>query len=96
MVNADLVKSIGALYQFDLKGVSSPFIIDLKSGSGWAGPGPAKNKPDVLMTLEAGDFVKMFAGKMNPTTAFMSGKLKIKGDLGLAMKLEKLLKMGKK
>jgi len=34
----------------------------------------------------------MFAGKLSPTTAFMLGKLKIKGNMGLAMKLEKLLK----
>jgi putative sterol carrier protein len=49
-------------------------------------------KPDVTMILGKGDFVKMFAGQLNATSAFMSGKLKIKGDLGLAMKLEKLVK----
>jgi putative sterol carrier protein len=44
------------------------------------------------MTLNAANFIKMFAGKMNPTTAYMSGKLKIKGDLAMAMKLEKIMK----
>jgi len=92
LVSEDLVKSVGARYQFDLKGVEPCYVIDLKTAPGKAGPGPAAEKPDVTMTLEPGDFVKMFDGKLNPTSAFMSGKLKIKGDIGLAMKLQKLIK----
>lgn len=37
-------------------------------------------------------FVAMFSGKASATSAFMSGKLKIKGNMALAMKLEKLMK----
>jgi len=92
LMSEDLVKSIGGRYQFDLKGVEPCYIIDLKTPPGRAGPGPSVDKPDVTLTLEPGDFVKMFDGKLNATSAFMSGKLKIKGDMGLAMKLEKLLK----
>lgn len=33
----------------------------------------------------------MFKGELKATSAFMSGKLKIKGDIGKAMKLEKLM-----
>ena len=33
----------------------------------------------------------MFAGKLKPTTAFMTGKLKIEGNMGKAMALEKLM-----
>lgn len=93
MINEDLVKSINALYVFDLKD-AGPLFVDLKNAPGSAGVGkPAEGtRPDVVMTLNRADFVKMFAGQMNPTSAFMSGKLKIKGDLALAMKLEKLLK----
>ena len=43
------------------------------------------------MNLKAEDFVKMASGQLKPTTAFMTGKLKIKGDMGAAMKLEKVL-----
>jgi putative sterol carrier protein len=35
-------------------------------------------------------FEKIVAGQQNPTAAYMSGKLKIKGDIGAAMKLQKL------
>lgn len=43
------------------------------------------------MTLDSDDFVALFKGQLNPTQAFMAGKLKIKGDMMVAMKLEKLM-----
>ncbi|MCY1054953.1 MULTISPECIES: SCP2 sterol-binding domain-containing protein [Nannocystis] len=36
------------------------------------------------------DFAKMAAKKLDPTTAFMTGKIKIEGDMGVAMRLGKL------
>jgi putative sterol carrier protein len=35
-------------------------------------------------------FERMIRGEQNPTTAYMTGKLKVKGDIGAAMKLQKL------
>ena len=43
------------------------------------------------MILDSDDFVKIFKGELNPTQAFMGGKLKIKGDMMVAMKLEKIM-----
>ena len=43
------------------------------------------------MNMKSDDFIKMASGQLKPTTAFMTGKLKIKGDMGAAMKLEKVL-----
>ncbi|NLA04878.1 MAG: SCP2 sterol-binding domain-containing protein, partial [Firmicutes bacterium] len=37
------------------------------------------------------DFGSLLDGKLNATSAFMAGKLKVKGDMGLAMKLQSLL-----
>ncbi len=36
------------------------------------------------------NFMKIVRGEQNPTTAYMTGKLKVKGDMGAAMKLQKL------
>jgi NAD(P)-dependent dehydrogenase (short-subunit alcohol dehydrogenase family)/putative sterol carrier protein len=92
MLSEDLVKSIGGVFAFDLKD-GGTWYLDLKNGSGATGKGaPPSGNADVTMTLSPDNFVDMFAGKLNATTAFMSGKLKIKGDLGLAMKLDKLMK----
>lgn len=42
---------------------------------------------DVTMSAEADVFQEIMAGDLNPTSAFMSGKLKLDGDMGTAMKL---------
>ena len=68
------------------------YYLDLKNGAGDLGHGDAKTDIDVTMTLKADNFVKMARGEINPTTAFMTGKLKIDGNLGIATKLEKVLK----
>ena len=37
------------------------------------------------------DFTSMMKGDLNPMTAFMSGKMKVKGDMGVAMKLPSIM-----
>ncbi|CAL1567319.1 unnamed protein product [Knipowitschia caucasica] len=91
-INEDVVKSTKGLYRFDLTGENSGvWFLDLKSGAGSAGAGEPTDKADVVMTMDSADFSKMFAGKLKPTLAFMSGKLRIKGDMTMAIKLEKLM-----
>lgn len=46
---------------------------------------------DCTLTMKVDDFYKLLDGKLNTTTAFMVGKLKVKGSLGLALKLENIL-----
>ena len=50
----------------------------------------AAPKADVTITIKDGDFVQLVEGKLNAQTAFMSGKIKIKGNMGLAMKMGSL------
>ncbi|GAA5065661.1 SCP2 sterol-binding domain-containing protein [Roseibacterium beibuensis] len=42
---------------------------------------------DVVMTADADTFQEILAGDLDPTAAFMSGRLKLDGDMGTAMKL---------
>lgn len=68
------------------------WFVDMKNGSGSVGKGePPSGKADVTFTSDTKTFMEMFTGKMKPTTAFMIGKLKLQGDMSLAMKLEKLM-----
>uniref|UniRef100_G1PX01 Hydroxysteroid dehydrogenase-like protein 2 n=1 Tax=Myotis lucifugus TaxID=59463 RepID=G1PX01_MYOLU len=88
----DLVKATQAIYQFELSGEDGgTWFLDLKNKGGNAGYGEPSEQADVVMNMSTDDFVKMFSGKMKPTMAFMSGKLKIKGNMALAIKLEKLM-----
>ncbi|KAI2659983.1 hydroxysteroid dehydrogenase 2 [Labeo rohita] len=96
ILNPDIVKTTQGVYKFDLSGEhAGVWYIDLKNDAGSAGSGEPPVKADVVMTLDSADFIKMFGGKLKPTMAFMSGKLKIKGDMGLAIKLEKMMAMMK-
>ena len=45
---------------------------------------------DCTLEASAETFSRLVSGEQNPTTAYMTGKLKIKGDMGAAMKLQKL------
>ncbi|XP_024613041.1 hydroxysteroid dehydrogenase-like protein 2 isoform X2 [Neophocaena asiaeorientalis asiaeorientalis] len=88
----DIVKATQAVYQFELSGEDGgTWFLDLKSKGGNVGYGEPSDRADVVMSMSTDDFVKMFSGKLKPTIAFMSGRLKIKGNMGLAIKLEKLM-----
>ena len=48
------------------------------------------DEADVTITTSEDVFMRIVSGEQNPTTAYMTGKLKMKGDMGAAMKLQKL------
>ena len=47
---------------------------------------------DATVKVDVEDFKKLAAGQMDPTMAFMQGKLKVAGDMSVAMKLQSVLK----
>lgn len=51
----------------------------------------ADDDADVTLSADADTFQAIFDGDMNPTSAFMTGKLTVDGDMGLAMKLASVL-----
>lgn len=85
-----LVKQVKGVIQFDVSG--GAWVVDLKNGSGSVYEGKAKGKPDMTLSVSDDDFVKLAAGKLNAQQAFMQGKIKIKGNMGLAMKLGTVIK----
>ena len=74
-------------YLFDIEGAGT-WKVDVKDGqvSVSEGDGDA----DATISASEDTFEKIASREMNATTAYMSGKLKVKGDLGAAMKLQKL------
>ena len=93
LISPELVKQIQNVYSFNFSDIKpSEWHLDLKNGAGSIGEGaPKEGKPTCTLNLKSEDFIKMASGQLKPTTAFMTGKLKIKGDMTAAMKLEKVL-----
>jgi putative sterol carrier protein len=90
--NPEKTKGMNAVYQFDLSGdEGGQWHIAINDGTASVKEGQAES-PNVTITMSASDFVDMATGKLDGTMAFMSGKLKLKGDMGLAMKLQSLLR----
>lgn len=89
----ELVSKVQAVYQFNVIGQEESFwYIDLKTGTGNVGKGKVQGAaPDAVLSMTSSDFRNMFSGKLKPAAAFMTGKLKISGNLQKAMKLEKLM-----
>jgi len=78
--------------QFDLSGDNGgKWWIKIAEGKAEAGKGEV-DSPNLTLIADAGDYVKIATGQLDPTAAFMSGKLKIKGDMGLAMKFASLFR----
>ncbi len=68
---------------------SAKFVIE-GEGTVMIGPDGARagdEEADVTLTADAETFQAMLEGELNPTAAFMSGKLTVDGDMGLAMQL---------
>ena len=92
LLNETVVSEVGGTFVFKLGGSHSGFwLLDLKNGSGTVQQVEDSQASDVTMEMDSADMVKMFKGEIKPTVAFMSGKLKISGNLQMAMKLEKLM-----
>ncbi|XP_015749444.1 PREDICTED: non-specific lipid-transfer protein-like [Acropora digitifera] len=86
-----LVKKIKGVFRFNIKRGSEEawWIVDAKNGSGSL-KFMAPDKADCTVTISDDDFVELMTGKLNPQTAFFKGKLKLKGNMGLAMKLREI------
>ncbi|OLO25174.1 sterol carrier protein [Alkalihalophilus pseudofirmus] len=86
------IQSLQTTYQFDLTGEDEgTYQIKFENAHVEYVVGEVF-EPKCTLALSDSNFLKLVGGKLNPTMAFMSGKLKIKGDMGLALKLQNVLK----
>jgi putative sterol carrier protein len=76
-----------ASYKFDIDG-SGSWLVDVDDGK--VTVTEDGGDADCTISTSSETFLKIANGEQNPTAAYMSGKLKVKGDMGQAMKLQKL------
>jgi putative sterol carrier protein len=84
---ADKAAGVNATIQYDITGdQGGTWHAVIKDGTCTVMPGAAAS-PSLTLTMASQDWLDMVGGKLAGQMAFMSGKLKLKGDMGLAMKI---------
>ena len=79
----------GVMREWKVPGLA---VAVIKDGTCTVSAGPAVN-PNLTLQMAGQDWLDMLSGKQSGQMLFMSGKLKVKGDMGLAMKLGSMFQM---
>lgn len=89
-VDKDKIQGMNATYQWDITGDNGgKWHAILSDGSVEVKEGEAEN-PNITLTVDSQNWMDIVNGKLNGQMAFLTGKLKIQGDMTLAMKLQSL------
>jgi putative sterol carrier protein len=81
--------AIGAVFKFALDGEGGgTFVVNLKDKPGVT---ESDGAADCTIRMSAQDFVDLTEGKANGQQLFFTGKLKVEGDMSLALRLQSLM-----
>lgn len=91
------VAKVKGVFLFNVKANSGKdtavWMMDMKNGIGQMKKGKIDGlKPDITLEMKDKDFVELFMGKVNGQKAFMTGRIKVKGAIMLALKLDTMMK----
>ena len=84
----EMLKKVNSVFVLEIDGAQ--YVLDFKSGAITKSEGTAKG--DVTIVLKEKDLVQIVQGKLTSQNAFMKGKLKVKGNMMTALKLDTALK----
>ena len=89
---ADAAAGIDAVFQYDLGGDDGgKWVVKIEDGAITAVETGETEKPTLTITMDAANFIKMSNGELDGTKAFMTRKLKVKGNVAMAQKMRKFL-----
>ena len=90
-LNAEKAAALGAIYQFNIEGDNGGiWVVDLTKTEDFVTEG-GSDSSECTITMTESDFMDLVEGRLAGPQAFMMGKLKIDGNMGLAMKLGNVL-----
>src|SRR5260370_39993285 len=91
---ADKAQNDSATIQFNLSGDNGGlYWLKIANGTCESGAGTASGTPDMTLLTTGEDWLAVANGQLNPMTAFMQGKIKVQGNMGLALKLQQWFKL---
>ena len=83
----DRAQGVTAVIQYDITGTGGgTYHVEIENGACTLREGPAPS-PHLTLAMAAPDWLDMLGGKLNGQMAFMSGRLKHKGDMSLLLRL---------
>lgn len=89
-IDPEKAKDLNATLLFDLGGENGgQWHVALKDGAVKVNQGSVSD-PTATVKMDAQDYVDLVAGRLNPVNAFMTGKVKVEGDLNAVMKFQTL------
>ncbi|MCP5097227.1 MAG: SCP2 sterol-binding domain-containing protein [Chloroflexi bacterium] len=91
--DVEKAKELELTVAFNLTGDDGgQWAVEVANGKANVVEGEVDN-PTATIKMDGGDYVKMTKGELNPMMAFMSGKIKVDGDLNSVMKFQQLFGM---
>ena len=92
--NPDKAEGVDAIFQFVLTGDNGGnYWIKVANKQAEVHEGEHQS-PTMVITASASDYLGVANGDLNPMMAFMQGKIKVKGEMGLALKLQAIFGIG--
>ncbi|MFC2075178.1 SCP2 sterol-binding domain-containing protein [Bdellovibrionota bacterium] len=91
-VRGKALRNINAIFQFNITGPEGgTWYIDLTCEAPYVRQG-VNSAPHCIVTMVDRDLVEVVSGKLDGIQAFTTGRLRVEGDLGLAMRLPELFR----
>ena len=88
----ELKQEVDGIFQFDITGeAGGSWTIDLKNDAGGVSSGVSE-AAECVITVADQDFRDIMQRQLDPMTAFMTGRIRVAGDVGLATKLQALFR----
>ena len=89
-LNSAAAAGLNKTFQWNITGdEAGKWALKVANGTGEVIPGGVE-KPDITFTISDQDWMAIVEGKLDAMNAFMTGKLKVAGDMMLAMRLQQL------
>ena len=89
----DKAAGVDAVIQFIFTGAEAGnWYVTIKEGKCSVAQGDAPS-PKMTLTADSSDYIRIITGELDRMKAFMEGRIKLGGDLALAMKLMQMFKV---